>query len=347
MTQTELIARSKISLLQLAEKLENVSEACRFSECSRTTFYDYKKKYMENGWEGLIPVVRQGQPNLKNRISKDIEDKVLEYTLENPVFGPLHVSNELKLLGIEISGSTVRNIWLRHNMVYMDQRLKWMEDELRKRQIEPTEEQRYWLEQSKLERELRSEETGEIETHHPGYLLGQDTYYFGAIKKVGRIYMQTVIDTFSNVGFAMLFTSKRNLNSVAVLHEKVLPFFQEHNVPVLRILTDNGTEYCGNPMTHKYELFLSLNDIEHTRSRVRRPQTNGACERLNQTILNEFIKINFRKKIYESLEDLQKDLDAYMYKYNFERTNQGKRCNGRTPYQTFKEGIVSFEGILS
>jgi transposase InsO family protein len=225
-------------------------------------------------------------------------------------------------------------------------RLKWFEEELRKRQIKPTDEQLYWLEQAKMEQELKYQEVGEIETHHPGYLLGQDTYYFGVIKKVGRIYMQTVIDTFSNIGFAMLFTSRKQFNSAAILHEKVLPFFEEHNIPVLRILTDNGTEYCGNPINHKYEIFLSLNDIEHTRTKVRRPRTNGACERLNQTILNEFIKINFRKKIYESIEDLQMDLDVYMNKYNFERSNQGKRCNGRTPYQTFKDGIENFEGSL-
>jgi transposase len=345
--QTQVIAKSKISLLQLAEKLKNVSEACRLTECSRTTFYDYKKKYQENGWEGLIPVVRQGQPNLKNRINKDIEEKVLEFTFEKPVYGQQHVANELKVLGVDVSGATVRNIWLRHNLETKGKRLKWFEEELRKRQITPTDEQLYWLEQSKLEQELKSQEVGEIETHHPGYLLGQDTYYFGVIKKVGRIYMQTVIDTFSNVGFAMLFTSKKHLNSVAILHEKVLPFFEENNVSVLRILTDNGTEYCGNPLNHKYEIYLNLNDIEHSRTRVKTPRTNGACERLNQTILNEFIKIYFRKKIYESLEDLQKDLDEYMYKYNFERTNQGKRCKGRTPYQTFKEGIENFEGSLN
>ena len=116
-------------------------------------------------------------------------------------------------------------------------------------------------------------------------------------------------------------------------------FFDDHNIMVLRVLTNNGREFCGLKDNHPYELFLHLNDIEHTRTKVRRPQTNGSVERLNQTIKNEFYEVAFRKKLYRSVEEIQTDLDEFMRHYNDERTNQGRYCQGRTPLQTFTEGL--------
>ncbi len=122
------------------------------------------------------------------------------------------------------------------------------------------------------------------------------------------------------------------------LNSKVLPFFDEEGLSVLRVLTDRGTEYCGRPETHHYQLFLYLNEIEHSRTKVRHPQTNRSCEKLNQTIQEEFYSVAFRKKLYSTMEEMQKVLDTFMNYYNSERTNQGKRCKGRTPMETFIEG---------
>jgi transposase InsO family protein len=109
----------------------------------------------------------------------------------------------------------------------------------------------------------------------------------------------------------------------------VLPFFDSHNLPLLRVLTDRGTEYCGIRENHPYQLFLYLNDIEHSRTKVRSPQTNGCTERFNQTLLDEFYQVAFRKKVYSSLEDIQADLEEFLHRYNAKRTNQGKHCKGR------------------
>lgn len=119
------------------------------------------------------------------------------------------------------------------------------------------------------------------------------------------------------------------------MNDKVLPFLDEHRISALRVLTDRGAEYCGRVDSHPYQLYLALNEIVHSKTKARHPQTNGSCEKLNQTIVREFYAVTFRKKLYTSLEDLQRDLD----KYNKERTNQGKRCNGRTTYDTFIEGV--------
>jgi len=184
---------------------------------------------------------------------------------------------------------------------------------------------------------------GEIETFHPGFLLGQDTFYVGWIKGVGRIYQQTGIDTYSNVGFAKLYLERTSVTAADFINDKVLPFFDEHSIRLLRILTDRGTEYCGIQEQHPYQLFLYLNEIDHTKTKARHPQTNGITERLNQTVLDEFYKVAFRKKVYSSLEDIQADLDAFMDDYNTRRTNQGRYCQGRTPMETFLAGLTEYD----
>ena len=189
-----------------------------------------------------------------------------------------------------------------------------------------------------MKREKESD-PDEIETHHPGYLLSQDTMYVGYLKGVGRIYQQTVIDTHSSVAFAKVYDTKVPVTAADCLNDRALPFFEERAVVVQRILTDRGTEYCGRPDTHAYQIFLGLNEIEHTRTKAKHPQTNGICERFHQTCLNEFYKIAFRKRVYRSLDELQADLDAFVDHYNHERTHQGKRCQGRTPIATFVDAL--------
>ncbi len=177
------------------------------------------------------------------------------------------------------------------------------------------------------------ESCGEIETTHPGYLGSQDTFYVGTLKGVGRIYQQIFVDTYSKVAFAKLYRTKIAITSADIL----LPFFEQYNLPILRILTDRGTEYCGKVEHHDYQLYLAINNIDHTKTKANSPQTNEICERFHKTILQEFYQVTFRKKIYESIDELQKDLDEWMDYYNNERTHQGKMYCGRTPMQTLIE----------
>ena len=146
------------------------------------------------------------------------------------------------------------------------------------------------------------------------------------------------MDTYSSDAFAKLYTAKVPVTAADILNDRVLPFFEEQNIPVLRVLTDRGTEFCGSPEKHPYQLYLQLNDIDHTKTKVKSPQTNGICERFHQTVLNEFYRVTFRKKIYSEIDTLQNDLDEYIAEYNWQRTHQGKRCKGRTPMETFVEG---------
>ena len=301
---------------------------------SRDTFYRVKKAYEEGGIEALKEKSRR-VPNIKNRVSQDIEQAVLDMALEEPSYGQKKVSDELRRRGIFISPAGVRCVWLRHNLETFKKRLKALEEHVAKTGAVLTESQLKALEKAKEEKMA----WGEIETEHVGYLGAQDTFYVGTLKGVGRIYQRTFIDTYSAVGFAKLYTRKAPINPADLLNDKVIPFFDKYGIPILRILTDRGTEFCGKPDKHDYELFLALNDIDHTKTKAKNPQTNGICERFHRTILEEFYSVAFRKKIYHSLDELQRDLDEWIVKYNHRRPHQGKRCQGRTPMETFLENL--------
>ena len=334
MTTQEKLIRRKLSLLELAEFLKNVSQACKIHGCSRQHFYDIKRTFEDKGIDGLKEKSRR-KPCLKNRVAPEVEEAVVKMAYEYPAYGQMRASNELRKQGILVSTGGVRSIWLRHGVETFKKRLAVLEERAAQQGIVYTEAQLTALETAKRQRETDPEE---IETEHPGYLLGQDTFYVGYLKGVGRIYQQTVIDTYSSVAFAKLYTAKVPVTAADILNDRVLPFFEDHKIPILATLTDRGTEYCGNLDRHPYELYLQLNDIEHRKTRVKSPQTNGICERFHQTALNEFYRVAFRKKLYAELEALQEDLDEFIDHYNHERTHQGKRCQGRTPMETFVQG---------
>ena len=189
-----------------------------------------------------------------------------------------------------------------------------------------------------LEKAQRDKDAhGEIDSEHPGYLGSQDTYYVGTIKGVGRIYQQTFIDTYSRVDMAKLYTEKTVITAADLLNDRVVPFFDEQGIPLLRVLTDRGTEYCGKPENHAFQLYLAVEDIDHTSTKANRPQTNGICERFHRTMQDECYSLLFRKKLYRTLDELQVDVDEWTRGYNEERPRSGRNCYGKTPWQTFLE----------
>lgn len=327
------IVKHKLGLLNLAEELGNVSQACKIMGVSRDTFYRYQEAKASGGVEALLHKDRRS-PNLKNRVDDAVETAVLAYALEQPAHGQVRVSNELRQRGVFVSASGVRSIWLRHQLASFRQRLSALEKHVAQTGAVLTEAQVVALEKKRED----DAACGEIETAHPGYLGSQDTFYVGTMKGVGRIYQQTFVDTYSKVAFAKLYPTKTPITAADLLNDKVLPFFAEHQLPMLRILTDRGTEFCGKLEQHDYQLYLAMNDIEHTRTKVASPQTNGICERFHKTILQEFYQVAFRKKIYASIEALQADLDMWLMEYNHRRTHQGKMCCGRTPMATLEDG---------
>lgn len=328
--ETKLI-QNKLGLLRLAEKLGNVTEACQVYGYSRDSFYRIKELF-ETGGEMALKEISRKKPNHKNRIEPEVEKAVIQLATDEPALGQVRVSNELKKKGIFISPCGVRCVWLRNDLETFPKRLKALEAIVAREGLILTEAQMMAIERKKEKKEA----TGEIETEHPGYLGAQDTYYVGNIKGVGRIYQQTFIDTYSKVAMVKLYDRKNAITAADMLNDMVLPFFEQQQIPLLRVLTDRGTEYCGKADYHEYELYLQIEGVDHSKTKARSPQTNGICERFHRTIQEEFYAVAFRRKLYTSIGEMQTDLDEWIKKYNEERTHSGKYCFGKTPMETFE-----------
>lgn len=327
-------ARRKLNLLDLAKELNNVSKACKVMGYSRQQFYEIRRNFQTYGSEGLLDRLPGTKLPHPNRLSDEIEKAILEYSLAFPTHGPLRVAHQLKLNGIDVSSGGVRGAWSRHKLLSRHERLLRLEQHHREQKFDLTPEQVKLLERFSPEFRERH-----IETHFTGELVSVDTFMVGTLKGVGKVYLQTVIDCFSRYVWGRLYNSKMPLTSVHVLNEDVLPFFEAHDVKVRTILSDNGREFCGRPDQHPYELFLQLEDIEHRKTQVRRPQSNGYVERMHRTLLDEHFRIKGRTKFYESIEEMQKDLEEYLVHYNTERPHQGRNMNGSTPLDMFMKGI--------
>ncbi len=334
MNAEQKLAHQRLSVLELAEALDNVSEACRRRGISRTQFYEYKRRFQTHGIEGLkdLPPVHKSHPMTT---PEEVQEKIVILSLAHPAWGCNRISDQLKLEGTAVSAPTVQSILNKNGLGTRYERWLKLEEKTAEKEIELSAEQVAFIEkQNPCFRERH------VESSHPGELLNQDTFFVGHLKGVGKVYLHAVVDIYSSYAFGFLHVSKQPEAAVAVLHNEALPFYSERSLKVESVLTDNGREFCGGE-GHPYRIYLELNEIGHRTTKVRRPQTNGFVERFNRTALDEFFRKAFREKLYESVEVLQRDLDEWLTYYNRERPHQGYRNVGRRPIERIDEYLRS------
>jgi transposase InsO family protein len=334
MTAKTESTRRKLSLLQLAEELGNVSKACRIMGYHRDSFYEIRRAFQVGGTAALIEHKRGPRGPHPNRVAPQIEEKILAYALDHPTHGQQRVANELRLQNLQVSPAGVRGVWMRHDLETRHKRLLRLEKQLHDDTFILSEEQIALLERHSVDFRCRH-----VEASRPGELLNQDTFYWGTLKGVGKVYVQVVVDVFCSLAFAKVYTSKMPITACDLLYDRVLPFYRELGVEVGAILTDNGREFCGKPDSHPYALLLALEGIEHRNTKIRSPRTNGFVERMNRTLLDECFRVEGRKTWYVEPDEIQRDLDRFLTYYNLERTHQGYRLRGRTPAQALREAL--------
>lgn len=326
------VARQRLSVLEMAETLGNISEACRRGGMDRTSFYEWKRRFQTHGLEGLkdMPPIPKSQPN---QTTPETEAAIVECSLAHPSWGCVKLSDFLKLQGVSVSSPTVQKILIRNGMASVYERWLKVEERHLETGVELTAEQ-----VAKIEKYNPCFKERHVESSRPGELLSQDTMFVGSLKGIGKVYLHACVDTYGSYAFGFLHTGKKPECAAALVHNDVLPFYREHGLTAKAILTDNGREFCGTE-NHPFELYLALNDIEHRRTKVKSPQTNGFIERFNKTVLDEFFRIAFRKNFYESVEALQQDLDQWLIHYNTERPHRGYRNRGKRPLDTVLEFV--------
>jgi transposase InsO family protein len=308
---TEL-APQRLSVLELAAELGGVAEACRRRGMDRISFYERKRRFQTRGLAGLenLPPIHRSHPQTP---PAEVVERIRALALEHPAYGCNRIEALLALEGRRIPAITVQKILNEHDLGSRYDRWLMLERTAAERAIELTGEQVVFLQ--KLNPSFRERH---VESQAPGELLCADTLFVGSLKGVGRVYLHAVVDTYGSYAFGFLHVSKQPEAAVAVLHNDVLPFYRELVLPVQALLTDNGREFCGTD-AHLYELYLELNGIEHRRTKVRSPRTNGFIECFNSTVLDEFFRVKLHESSYDTVEALQSDLDAWLVRYNTAR----------------------------
>mgnify|MGYP001816091499 CR=1 FL=1 len=324
MTLEDRVHALRLRLFRRAEELGNVSQACREAGVSRSAYYQLRARFRRYGADGLHPKFRKARAGRPPQLDAVVERQVIALSLSWPSWGPQQLSSQLARKGIEVAPSTVYRCLRRHGLGTRNQRFGVLEQHSAEASGLLTERTRRRLEQVRPTPSRRH-----VYARVPGQLVCFDCFYIGKLKGVGKVWQITACDAASSYGLAQVFIgSPRSAVTARFLRQVVVPHFRKAGHTVRRVLTDRGSEFEG-----AFDEVCQNLGIRHTRTKPRHAVTNGFVERLQQTILHDHWRIEFRRRYFTKLRQLDASLQSYLRFYNHERAHHGYRTRGRTPAQ--------------
>lgn len=338
-------ASLRLSVLKLAEKLGNVSEACRRRGIGRSRFYEWKHRFRKYGLAGLLdrPPVHKGHPMTK---ASFVVSQILELSMEHPAWGCMHLSKELKLIGVSVSSTVIHRILTSHGLGRHDERVRLLEERALDSSIDLSVEQTQAIEKiNPCYRERR------LERQAPGELLCHDIVELGRIKNLGTVYMQAVVDTFSCYAFGLLHCGEMVdthqmefyhyqlvLYEVLVLKRIVLPTYKSWDIPVRTIVTSTKRAFCRKNH-YAYKSYLAEHFIEHQTPNTLDQRMNGFLESFTDVVRHEFFGGIARHRCYKSLKGLQTAFNKWLESYNWERVQPGYPNRGESPVDVLRKYV--------
>jgi transposase len=324
MTLEDKVHAFRLLLFRRACELHNVSAACRELGISRSLYYQLRRRFDRYGPDGLHPKRTQGRPGRPAQLDAQIERRVIAEALAQPAWGPRRLADQLAMRGVGVAATTVYRALRRHGLGTRRERFGVLERQGAATAGLLTERTRRALEQARPTPSSRH-----IEAQEVAELVGFDCFYIGHLKGVGRVWQITACDTASSYVLAQVFVGDPSARVAArFLRERVVPHFGQARWPLQRVLTDGGSEFKG-----AFDEACRALGLRHTRTKPRHAFTNGFVERVQQTILHEHWRVEFRRRYFTRLAQLEASLQSYLRLYNHERPHRGYRTRGRTPAQ--------------
>ncbi len=321
MTLEEKVHLQRLRLFRRAEELGNVSEACREAGLARSLYYQLRDRYRMYGADGLHPKHRRGRPGRPPALDAQVERRLVGEALAQPAWGPQRISDQLAMRGIHVAPSTVYRALKRHRLGTRTRRFGILELHSATKAGLLTERTKRTLEKA---RPMPSR--AHIEAEEPGELVGFDCFYIGRLKGVGKVWQITACDTVSSYTWAKIFLGDPRAEISAEFLREVHADLERAGWPMQRALTDGGSEFKSHFTTTCKEL-----GVRHTKTKPRHPFTNGFVERVQGTLLHEHWRVEFRRRYFTHVQQIERSLQGALRHYNFDRSHRGYRTRGRTP----------------
>ncbi len=305
-------------------KTGNVSRTCEIFNISRTTYYKWYSRYKKYGIEGLKDR-EKCKPNMPNKISSEVENIILNLVINNPNDGPRRLLYNLKELDIDISEAGVYNVLKRNNLSTREKRIQFA----KKNEYTST----------SIVNKSNKITLEDIYNSYPGYALQQGTRYIGKFNNIGKVYIISIIDCFSQFAIAKVYGNKSFQSVKDIFETKLIPMSKAFQVEIKNIITNESREYATNwdGGKHKYDKLLDEYKIKHIKIPATEKSNIAFLENLNDIMYEEFFKSILIKNDYISLDELQGDLQHFMIYYNLERVMEKGIHKGKTPMEVFKE----------